>query len=147
MQTTFDRIFSRILAQSRLSALWSKSAFLANFVANFSKKLLLLRSSLKSTLQSKSFYVKLLVTASYMYTFLTLFSIKSAIYSYNTYIPIYNAMRQKLRKKFVKSISRKKFVKLILLLTIVSSTFLKKHTTYYFSIFSPLWIYKRSSSK
>ena len=32
----------------------------------------------------KSFYVKLLVTASYMYTFLTLFSIKSAIYSYNT---------------------------------------------------------------
>ena len=126
MLTPFDRIFSRILAQSRLSAPWSKSAFLANFVANFSKKLLLLRSSLKSTLQSKSFYVKLLVTASYMYTFLTLFSIKSAIYSYNTYIPIYNAMRQKLRKKFVKSISRKKFVKLILLLTIVSSTFLKK---------------------
>ena len=38
MQTTFDRIFSRILAQSRLSAPWSKSAFLANFVANFSKK-------------------------------------------------------------------------------------------------------------
>ena len=137
MQTTFDRIFSRILAQSRLSAPWSKSAFLANFVANFSKKLLLLRSSLKSTLQSKSFYVKLLVTASYMYTFLTLFSIKSAIYSCNTYKPIYNAMRQKLRKKFVKSISRKKFVKLILLLTIVSSTFLKK-TYYYFSIFSPL---------
>ena len=82
METTFDSIFSRILAQSRLSAPWSKSAFLANFVANFSKKLLLLRSSLKSTLQSKSFYVKLLVTASYMYTFLTLFSIKSAIYSY-----------------------------------------------------------------
>ena len=100
MLTPFDRIFSRILAQSRLSAPWSKSAFLANFVANFSKELLLLRSSLKSTLQSKSFYVKLLVTASYMYTFLTLFSIKSAIYSYNTYIPIYNAMRQKLRKKF-----------------------------------------------
>ena len=139
MQTTFDRIFSRILAQSRLSAPWSKSAFLANFVTNFSKKLLLLRSSLKSTLQSKSFYVKLLVTASYMYTFLTLFSIKSAIYSYNTYI---YAMRQKLRKKFVKSISRKKFVKLILLLTIVSSTFLKK-TYYYFSIFSPLLIYKK----
>ena len=89
MQTTFDRIFSRILAQSRLSAPWSKSAFLANFVANFSKKLLLLRSSLKSTLQSKSFYVKLLVTASYMYTFLTLFSIKSAIYSYNTYLYTY----------------------------------------------------------
>ena len=147
MILAFDRIFSRILAQSRLSAPWSKSAFLANFVANFSKKLLLLRSSLKSTLQSKSFYVKLLVTASYMYTFLTLFSIKSAIYSYNTYIYLYLTQCVKNREKNSWNWFHENFfVKLTLLLRIVSSTFLKK-TYYYFSIFSPLWIYKRSSSK